>query len=223
MRQEHAPEQRRIVLRIGVNLGDVIVEGDDLLGDGVNVAARLEQICSPGGVLISGAAYDHLSGKLDCQFEYAGEQHLKNIARPIQTYRIAFAGAPPAPTISSQLSGRPAVAILPFENMSGDPEQVYFSDGITEDIITELSRFRELLVIARNSTFAFRGRSIDVREVGSVLGASYVVEGSVRRAGNRDRITVEQDKSAHKVRGGSGSAIFRPLKGNPISLLLRSW
>jgi adenylate cyclase len=196
VRQEHVPEQRRIVLRIGVNLGDVIVEGDDLLGDGVNVAARLEQICSPGGVLISGAAYDHLSGKLDCHFEYVGEQRLKNIARPIRTYRMAAKGAAPEQRVLSQFSGRPAVAILPFDNMSGDPDQVYFSDGITEDIITELSRFRELLVIARNSTFAFRGKNVDVREVGSVLGASYVVEGSVRRAGNRVRITAQLIEAA---------------------------
>ena len=155
MRQETVPAQSRIVLRIGVNLGDVVVEGDDLLGDGVNVAARLEQICPPGGVLISGAAHDHLSGKLGCRFEDAGEQRLKNIARPIRTYRLVLDGAPPALLASSRLPDKPAVAILPFGNM-GDPEQVYFSDGITEDLITELSRFRELLVIARNSSFAFR-------------------------------------------------------------------
>jgi TolB-like protein len=195
LHQENVPTQSRIVLRIGVNLGDVIVEGDDLLGDGVNVAARLEQICSPGSVLISGTAYDHLSGKLDCQFEDAGEQRLKNITRPIRTYRIVLDGAPPIPAASSRPPDKPAVAILPFGNM-GDPDQVYFSDGITEDVIIELSRFRELRVVARNSSFAFQGRSVDVREVGRALGVGYVVEGSVRRAGNRVRITAQLVEAA---------------------------
>lgn len=190
MRQETMPAERRIVLRIGVNLGDVVVEGDDLLGDGVNVAARLEQICPPGGVLISGAAHDHLSGKLGCRFEDAGEQRLKNIARPIRTYRLVLDGALPSPVTLSRLPDKPAIAILPFGNM-GDPDQVYFSDGITEDLITELSRFRELLVIARNSSFAFREQSVDVREVGRILGVGYIVEGSVRRSGNRVRITAQ--------------------------------
>ncbi|WP_437376086.1 adenylate/guanylate cyclase domain-containing protein [Inquilinus limosus] len=201
-RQAACPAERRIVFRIGVNLGDVVVEGDDLLGDGVNVAARLEQVCSPGSVLISGTVYDHLQGKLDCHFEYAGEQRLRNIARPIRTYRLALAGASAGSLTAPAPTERPAVAVLPFENMSGDSEQAYFSDGITEDIITELSRFRELLVIARNSSFSFRGRSVDVREVGRVLGAGYVVEGSVRRAGNRVRIT------AQLVDAGSGAHLW---------------
>ena len=177
-------------MRIGVNLGDVVVEDDDLLGDGVNVAARLEQLCPPGGVLISGSAYDHLSGKLDVRFEYAGEQRLKNIARPVRAYQMVLAGSP-SPLPPSFRADKPAVAVLPFENMSGDPEQTYFSDGMTEDVITELSRFRELTVIARNSTFSFRGQSVDVRDVGRSLGAGYVVEGSVRRAGDRVRITAQ--------------------------------
>ena len=188
--QESVTSERRIALRIGVNLGDVVVEGDDLLGDGVNVAARLEQLCPPGGVLISGSAYDHLSGKLDVRFEYAGEQRLKNIARPVRTYQMVLAGSP-SPLPPSVRADKPAVAVLPFENMSGDPEQTYFSDGMTEDVITELSRFRELTVIARNSTFSFRGQSVDVRDVGRSLGAGYVVEGSVRRAGDRVRITAQ--------------------------------
>jgi class 3 adenylate cyclase len=173
LHQKNVPAQNRIVLRIGVNLGDVVVEGDDLLGDGVNVAARLEQICPPGGVLISGAAYDHLSGKLECRFEDTGEQRLKNITRPIRTYRLVLDDAPSAPVASLRLPDKPAVAILPFGNM-GDPDQVYFSDGITEDLITELSRFRELLVIARNSSFAFRGQSVDARDIGRMLGAGYI-------------------------------------------------
>ena len=168
----------------------MVVENGDLLGDGVNVAARLEQLCPPGGILISGSAHDHLSGKLDVRFEYAGEQRLKNIARPVRTYQMVLAGSP-SPLPPSFRADKPAVAVLPFENMSGDPEQTYFSDGMTEDVITELSRFSELTVIARNSTFSFRGQSVDVREVGRSLGAGYVVEGSVRRAGDRVRITAQ--------------------------------
>ena len=189
--QEQVSPERRIVLRIGINLGDVVVEGDDILGDGVNVAARLEQACPPGGVLSSGAAYDHLTGKLDLRFVHVGELSLKNIARPIRTYRMEVEGAASAMTVDGSLTERPAVAVLPFDNMGGDPDQAYFSDGITEDIITELSRFRELMVIARNSSFSFRGRSTDVREVGRTLGAGYVVEGSVRRAGSRVRVTAQ--------------------------------
>ncbi|KAB0266281.1 adenylate/guanylate cyclase domain-containing protein [Microvirga brassicacearum] len=189
--QEEIPPERRIVLRIGVNLGDVVVEGDDLMGDGVNVATRLEQACPSGGVLISGAAHDQLSGKLDCHFEYAGEQRLKNIVRAVRAYRIVLDGARAVTTATFPLADKPAVAVLPFENMSADPEQVYFSDGITEDVITELARFRELIVIARNSSFAFRGQSMDVREIGRALSARYVVEGSVRRAGNGVRITAQ--------------------------------
>ena len=188
--QDAIPPERRIVLRIGINLGDVVVEGDDLLGDGVNVAARLEQACPPGGVLVSGPAYDQLTGKIDVPFESAGELRLKNIARPVRAYRMVPGGSL-APLATVPLMDRPAVAVLPFDNMSGDPEQAYFSDGITEDIITELSRFRELMVIARNSSFAFRGKNTDVREIGHTLGAGYVVEGSVRRAGNRLRITAQ--------------------------------
>jgi adenylate cyclase len=198
-RQKVVAAERRIMLRIGVNLGDVVVEGDDLLGEGVNVAARLEQLCPPGGVLISGAAHEHLSGKLDIRFDFAGEQHLKNIARPVKTYRMDVAGSPPAPPLNSR-SDKPSIAVLPFENMSGDPEQVYFSDGITEDVITELSRFGELMVIARNSSFAFRGLNTDLREIGQRLGAGYVVEGSIRRAGNRVRVTaqlVEAESGTH--------------------------
>lgn len=200
--QSEVPPERRIVLRIGINLGDVVVEGDDLLGDGVNVAARLEQACPPGSVLIAGTVHDHLTGKVDLRFEDAGELRLKNIARPVRAYRMAPGDAPGPAGASIPLSAKPAVAVLPFDNMSSDPEQVYFSDGITEDVITELSRFRELVVIARNSSFSFRGRSTDVREIGRALGAGYVVEGSVRRAGNRLRINVQL------VEAGSGAHLW---------------
>jgi TolB-like protein/Tfp pilus assembly protein PilF len=189
--QTSEKHERRLILRIGVHLGDVVVEGEDLLGDGVNVAARLEQLCPPGGVLISAAVYEQLPGKLDLRFEDAGEQRLKNIARPVRAYRWAPEDAPPQPRPEPPASAKPAVAVLPFENLSGDPEQVYFSDGITDDVITELSRFREILVIARHSSFAFRGKTMDVREIGRALDASYVVEGHVRRAGTRVRITAQ--------------------------------
>ncbi|MBZ7927561.1 hypothetical protein LAC81_37115 (plasmid) [Ensifer adhaerens] len=189
--QTQIPAERRIVLRIGINLGDVQVDGEDLLGDGVNVAARLEQSCPPGGLLISGTAYDQLSGKLDCRFEFAGERHLKNIARPVRTYGLVPDNAPDGARTAWASGDRPTVAVLPFENMSVDPEQIYFSDGISEDIITELSRFRELMVIARNSSFSFRGKNVDAREIGRSLGARYLVEGSVRRAGGRVRITAQ--------------------------------
>jgi TolB-like protein/Tfp pilus assembly protein PilF len=189
-RQADVSPERRIVFRIGVNLGDVVVEGEDLLGDGVNVAARLEQACPPGGVLISGTAHDQLHGKLDIGFEAVGELRLKNIARPVRAYRMTLDAAPAAAAVIP-FADKPAVAVLPFENMSDDPGQVYFSDGITEDIITELSRFRHLVVIARASSFSFRGKSMDVREIGRTLGAGYMVEGSVRRAGHRMRISAQ--------------------------------
>jgi adenylate cyclase len=194
-RHEQGTMEPSIMLRIGVNLGDVVIEGGDLLGDGVNVAARLEQLCPPRGVLISGTAYEHLVGKLDIRFDYAGEQHLKNIARPVKTYLMEVSGSPPMPP-SNLHCDKPVIAVLPFENMSGDHEQAYFSDGITEDVITELSRFSELMVIARNSSFAFRGQTTDMREIGRMLGAGYVVEGSVRRAGDRVRITAQLIEAA---------------------------
>jgi adenylate cyclase len=188
--QEGGAPERRIILRIGVHLGDVIVEGEDLLGDGVNIAARLEQLCLPGGVSISGAAYEQLAGKLDLPFADAGEKRLKNITRPVRVYQLAperdQGWKPPVP-----LDEKPTVAVLPFQNLSDDPNQDYFSDGITEDIVTELSRFRELLVIAQNSSFAFRGKNVDVREIGRSLGASHVIEGNVRRAGDRVRINAK--------------------------------
>ena len=198
---EGLPADRQIVLRIGVNLGDVMVEGGDLYGEGVNIAARLEALADPGGILVSGTAYDHVSNKVQVGFEDIGAQTLKNIAQPVRAYRVT--GMPavtvPAPKVASD---KPAVAVLPFTNMSGDTEQEYFSDGITEDIITELSRFHSLLVIARNSSFAFKGRPLKVQEIGRELGVAYVVEGSVRRLGDRLRLTAQLIDSA------SGSHIW---------------
>jgi adenylate cyclase len=200
------PPERRIVLRVGVNLGDVIVEGEDVYGDGVNVAARLEGICEAGGVFVSGSAYEQVSGKLKVDFEDLGEKTVKNIARPVRVYCVRPAGqagaaarreaaAPPA------ASDTPSIAVLPFQNMSGDAEQEYFSDGITEDIITDLSKLSGLLVIARNSTFTYKGKAVDVREVGSRFRVSHVLEGSVRRAGGRVRITAQllQAATGHHV------------------------
>ena len=189
-RERDVPEDERICFRIGINLGDVIHEADgDLYGDGVNVAARLEQLCEPGGVVVSGTAYDHLRGKLGRGLEYLGEQQLKNIERPVRVYRvIGGAAAPSGPPVLS-LPDRPSIAVLPFQNMSVDVEQDYFADGMVEDITTALSRMRWLFVIARNSSFTYKSRAVDVKQVGRELGVRYVLEGSVRKAGNRVRIT----------------------------------
>ena len=199
---------QRIVFRVGINLGDVMVDGDDLFGDGVNVAARLEGICVAGGVFISGSAYEQVVGKCKLDFEDLGEKSVKNIARPVRVYRIVPAGETVNPCAPEPVSRKaaastegPSIAVLPFQNMSGDAEQEYFSDGISEDIITDLSKLSGLLVIARNSTFTYKGKPVDVREVGKRFGVSHVLEGSVRRAGNRVRITAQllESGSAHHV------------------------
>jgi len=200
-----APEEQRLILRVGVNLGDVLVEGDDLYGDGVNVAARLEGICDAGGVFISGSAYEQVADKVRLGFEDLGERSVKNIARPVRVYRLVIDGQAPASRAATPQAvaapDRPSIAVLPFQNMSGDAEQEYFSDGITEDIITDLSKLSGLLVIARNSTFTYKGKPADVREVGKSFGVSHVLEGSVRRAGGRVRITAQllEAGSAHHV------------------------
>ena len=182
----------RIQFRIGINVGDVIVEGDDIFGDGVNVAARIEALADPGGICVSDRVHDDVRGRLEADFADSGEQALKNIAEPVRVWRWTGGSRPAAPAvppIELTLPDNPSIAVLPFANMSGDPEQEYFTDGITEDIITELSRFRSLFVIARNSTFTYKGKSPDVRQVGKELGVRYVLEGSIRKAGNRVRVT----------------------------------
>jgi adenylate cyclase len=188
--QAKVAADRRIVFRIGINLGDVVVDGDDLLGDGVNVAARLEGLAEPGGIVVSGTVFDHLFGQSALAFASLGEQQLKNIARPIRAYRLTAGGvtAPPAPVKAGE---RPSIAVLPFDNLSSDPDQTYFSDGITEDLITALSRFRDLRVLARHSSFAFRGQPLDAAELGRRLDVGYLLEGSVRRAGERVRVTAQ--------------------------------
>jgi adenylate cyclase len=193
--QPRDPPERCIVLRIGVNLGDIIVEDDDIYGGGVNVAARLEGLAKPGGVCISDTVHENVKTKLSLSFEDLGPQQVKSIAEPIHAWRILPEGSVAQGIVAGArsvlLPDKPSIAVLPFNNMSGDPEQEYFSDGITEDIITELSRFRNLCVIARNSSFTFKGHAVEVTEVGKKLGARYVVEGSVRRIGNRVRVTVQ--------------------------------
>jgi TolB-like protein/Tfp pilus assembly protein PilF len=200
-RNASLPESKRIEVRIGINLGEVIVEGEDRYGDGVNVAARLQQLADPGGICVSGKVSKEVEKKLAFGFEPMGEQRMKNIAEPVACFRVSVHLPPAARTeptvpIPASLPDKPSIAVLPFANMSGDPEQEYFSDGLTEDIITELSRFRDLLVIARNSSFAFKGQVVDVKEVGRKLGARHVLEGSVRRAGNRVRITAQLTETA---------------------------
>ena len=193
---EVSPESR-IVFRIGINLGDVVVEGDDLLGDGVNIAARLEALAEPAGISIADTVHKQLAGKTDFAFEDTGEQTLKNIAQPVRVWRWVKEPTRLPTGAPLPLPDRPSIAVLPFDNLSGQAEETYFSDGITEDIITGLARFRSLFVIARNSSFAFRGKSIDLAEIGRRLGVSYLLEGSVRRAGNRVRITAQLIEAAN--------------------------
>ena len=182
------PETRRIALRIGINLGDVIGEGSDIYGDGVNIAARLEALAEPGSLCISAKVHDEVRGKVDAAFADMGERQLKNIAMPVRAFR-STGGAAEATARQAPL-GNPAIAVLPFANL-GDPEQQFFSDGLTEDIITELSRFRHLRVVARNSSFRYRGNDLDMIRVGRELGVAYLVEGSVRRMGTRIRIAAQ--------------------------------
>jgi TolB-like protein/class 3 adenylate cyclase len=189
------PEDRRIVFRMGLNLGDVIFEGGTIHGDGVNVAARLEKLANPGAVVLGRGIYEQVKGKLPYVFADLGEHSVKNIVGTVRAFSVASPDRPvPEPAAASEdlpLPAKPSVAVLPFTNMSNDPEQEYFSDGITEDIITELSRNRGLFVISRNSCFVFKGRAVDIAEIGRKLGVRYVLEGSVRKAGKRVRITAQ--------------------------------
>ncbi len=187
----------RIEFRIGVHLGDIIIDDNDIFGDGVNIAARLEGIAEPGGVCISDDAYRQIRGKVEIAWDDLGPQTLKNIAEPMRAWRFQLGGqgaaklqpSSPSTRDSLTLPDKPSIAVLPFQNMSGDPEQEYFADGMVEDIITGLSRSRSLFVIARNSTFTYKGKAVDIKQVGRELGVRYVLEGSVRKVGNRVRIT----------------------------------
>ena len=191
-RNAATPAERRMEWRIGVHIGDVLIEGDDILGDGVNIAARLEGIAEPGGICISEDAFRQVRGKVQAEFADLGEQSLKNIARPLRVYSVG--SSPPAkqpiiPPVALPLTDKPSLAVLPFQNLTGDGEQEYFVDGVVEEITTAISRLPWLFVIARNSSFAYKGKSPDLRQVGRELGVRYVLEGSVRKAGNRVRIT----------------------------------
>jgi adenylate cyclase len=191
-RNGRVPQNRRIEFRIGVNLGDVIIEGEDIFGDGVNVAARLEEIAPVGGIAVSQSVRDHVGKRLHLIFEDMGERQLKNIERPIRVYSVSLDALPTEQTsgaASAHPQEKPSIAVLPFINMSGDPEQEYFSDGITEDIITDLSKVSGLFVVARNTAFTYKGKSVEAQEVAKRLGVNFILEGSVRKAGSRVRVT----------------------------------
>ena len=195
-RNAGTPEAKRIVYRIGVNLGDVLIEGDDILGDGVNIAARLEGLCEPGGVLISGTAYDHVRGKIDAHFVDLGDKDLKNVARPVRVYALNTGSEISPPALSAFEPGRRgpprlSMVVLPFANIGGDPEQEHFVDGVTESLTTDLSRIRGAVVIARNTAFTYKGKPLDVKTIGRELNVRYVLEGSVQRGGNRMRVNVQ--------------------------------
>jgi adenylate cyclase len=208
-REAGVPEDRRIRFRIGINLGDIIVDGDDIFGDGVNVAARLEALAEPGGICVSGTVRDHVGDRLPYAFEDLGEQSVKNIARPVRVYALrpeAIAGLPvavisPAVSISQPIvAPRLSIVVLPFANLSNDPEQQYFADAITEDLTTDLSRLVGMLVISRNTAFTYQGKRVDTKQVGRELGVRYVLEGSVRRSGNQVRVTtqlIDAETDAH--------------------------
>jgi adenylate cyclase len=186
---EGVPTEQRIQIRIGIHVGDIIIEEGDIFGDGVNIAARLEGIAEPGGITLSEDAWRQVQGKVTAKCIDSGEQRLKNIPQPVRVYRLEFAGERPAALGVTSVPEKPSIAVLAFTNMSGDPEQEYFSDGISEDIITDLSKFSNLDVIARNSSFTYKGKPVDVKQIGRELAVRYVLEGSVRRAGNRIRVT----------------------------------
>jgi adenylate cyclase len=191
-RNAATPAERRIEFRMGINVGDIIIEDGDIFGDGVNIAARLEALAEPGGICLSAAAHEQVRDRLDLAFDDLGEQQVKNITRPVRTYRIALGisshAAPPVGT-PLPLPDKPSLAVLPFQNLTGDAEQEYFVDGMVEEITTAIARLPWLFVIARNSAFTYKGKAVDVKQVAEELGVRYVLEGSVRKAGNRVRIT----------------------------------
>jgi TolB-like protein len=195
-RNADTPEDKRILYRIGVNLGDVLIEGDDILGDGVNIAARLEGLCEPGGVLISGTAYYHVCGKIDAHFVDLGDKDLKNVVRPVRVYALNTGSklSPTAlPAFESERRGSPrlSIVVLPFANIGGDPEQDYFVDGVTESLTTDLSRISGAFVIGRSTAFTYKGKAVELKQIGRELNVRYVLEGSVQRGGNRMRVNVQ--------------------------------
>jgi len=190
-RNADIPQEKRIDFRIGINVGDMIIDSGDIFGDGVNIAARLEGIAEPGGICVSGRVQEDAQGRLDVAFEDQGKQQLKNIAKPVRVFRVRVNETDKVVSSAPVLPSKPSIAVLPFTNMSGDPEQEYFADGMVEEIITALSRAHWLFVIARNSSFTYKGRAVDVKQVGRELGVRYVLEGGVRKAANRIRVTAQ--------------------------------
>jgi adenylate cyclase len=196
------PQDKRIEFRIGIHVGDIIIADDDIFGDGVNIAVRLEWIAEPGGICISDDAYRQVRGKVESALEDMGTQSLKNIAEPMRAWRVRIGPSSSSAKTSTAIAqplplpDKPSIAVLPFQNMSGDPEQEYFADGIVEEIITALSRFKSLFVIARNSSFTFKGKAVDIKEVGRRLGVRYVLEGAVRKASGKVRITCQLIEAA---------------------------
>ncbi len=216
-RNADTPSEKRIVYRIGVNLGDVLIEGDDILGDGVNIAARLEGLCEPGGVLISGAAYDHVRGRIEADFADLGDKALKNIPRPVRVYALATGSersTTPAPLASEpnrQGPPRLSIVVLPFANIGGDPEQEHFVDGVTESLTTDLSRIRGSFVIGRNTAFTYKGKAVDLKQIGRELNVRYVLEGSVQRGGNRLRVNVQL------IDAGTGNHLWAERFDKPLA------
>jgi TolB-like protein/class 3 adenylate cyclase/Flp pilus assembly protein TadD len=217
-RNRDEPEHRRIVYRIGVNLGDVLIDGEDILGDGVNIAARLEALAEPGGVCVSGSAYEQVRGRVEAEFVDLGEKTLKNIARPVRVYAVAIDSnrATPALQAASPASGPPrlSIVVLPFGNLGGDPEQDYFVDGVTESLTTDLSRISGALVIARNTAFTYKGKAFDVSKIGRELNVRYALEGSIQRGGNRMRVNVQL------IDAQSGSHLWAERFDKPLTDLL---
>jgi adenylate cyclase len=190
-RNSDVPQERRMEFRIGINLGDIIFDDDDIFGDGVNIASRIEQLADVGGICVTAAVATQIADRLEIAMEDLGEKTLKNISRPVRLYRIGFDSPVPQEVEAKRSISKPSIVVLPFNNMSGDPEQEFFADGLTEDIITELSRHHELFVISRNSSFVYKNRAVNVREVAEKLDVQYLVEGSVRKIGDRVRVTVQ--------------------------------
>jgi adenylate cyclase len=212
------PAERRLEFRMGINVGDIIIEDEDIFGDGVNIAARLEALAEPGGICLSAAAHEQVRDRLDIAFDDMGDQQVKNITRPVRVYSVGSRSSGPQDetqvvlpsSTALRLTEKPSIAVLPFQNMSGDAEQEYFVDGIVEDIITGLSRIKWLYVIARNSTFVYKGRAVDVKQAGRELGVRYVLEGSLRKAGNRVRVT------AQLIEAETGSHVWAERYDRPI-------
>jgi TolB-like protein/class 3 adenylate cyclase len=214
-RNEGIPQDRRMLFRIGINLGDILIEGDDILGDGVNVAARLEGIAEPGSICVSSSAYDQVRGRVMCEFTDLGEQSLKNIARPVRAYGVVSELGPAtkgsSTTSSPPSAPRLSIVVLPFANIGGDPEQDYFVDGVTESLTTDLSRISGAFVIGRHTAFTYKGKAVDLKQIGRVLNVRYVLEGSVQRSGNRLRVNVQL------IDAETGNHLWAERFGKPVA------